>query len=158
MTQHTHNLDDPEGAPLVLYDGVCALCNWAVRFIVERDAHGVFRFAPLQSDIGRRWQERLGLPVDALDTVILVQGGRAFVRSEAAFRILVQLRTAWKFLAVFQAFPALITDAVYRLVARWRYRVFGRYDFCPLPPSSVRHRFLDGSLPSSPPPSDPSKK
>lgn len=143
MTQHTHIPTDPEGAPLVLYDGVCALCNWAVRFILDHDAEGVFRFAPLQSDVGRQWQERFGLPVDALDTVILVQDGRAFVRSEAAFRILRQLRTTWRFLTVFQLLPAFVTDAVYRLVVRWRYRVFGRYEACPLPPPEVRRRFLD---------------
>lgn len=151
MTQHTHNLADPEGAPLVLYDGVCALCNWAVQFILDRDAQGIFRFAPLQSDVGRQWQVRFGLPVDALDTVILVQDGQAFVRSEAAFRILRQLRTGWKVVLLFQFFPSFITDVVYRLVARWRYRVFGRYDACPLPPPSVRHRFLDGSFPVTPP-------
>lgn len=149
MTQHTHNLVDPEGAPLVLYDGVCALCNWAVRFILDRDVRGVFHFAPLQSEIGRQWLERAGLSVDVLDTVILVQEGRAYVRSDAAFRILRQLRTAWKFLVVFHALPAFMTDAVYRLVARSRYRVFGRYDTCPLPPHADRHRFLDGSLPTS---------
>ncbi|MCU0454259.1 MAG: DCC1-like thiol-disulfide oxidoreductase family protein [Bacteroidetes bacterium] len=143
MTQHTHNLADPEGAPLVLYDGVCALCNWAVRFILDRDPVGVFRFARLQSDIGRQWQERFGLPVDALDTVILVQDRRAFVRSEAAFRILRQLRTGWKAVLIFQILPSFISDLLYRLVARWRYRVFGRYDSCPLPPSEARHRFLD---------------
>lgn len=151
MTQHTHNLADSEGTPLVLYDGVCALCNWAVRFILERDPQGIFRFAPLQSDIGRRWLERSGLPVDALDTVILVMDGRATVRSEAAFLILRQLRTGWRFLALGRMLPAFLTDAVYRLMARSRYRVFGRYDACPLPPPQHRHRFLDGSLPPDTP-------
>lgn len=136
----------------MLYDGVCALCNWAVRFILDRDAGGIFRFAPLQSEIGREWQVRFGLPADALDTVILIHEGRAYVRSEAAFRILRQLRTAWRVLAVFRVLPASITDLLYQLVARWRYRVFGRYDACPLPPPETRLRFLDGSFPPSTPP------
>lgn len=147
VTQHTHNLADPEGAPLVLYDGVCALCNWAVQFILEHDAQGVFRFASLQSEIGRGWLARAGLSVDALDTVILVQERQTYVRSDAAFRILRQLRTAWRLLAVFRVLPTFITDLFYRFVARWRYQVFGRYNACPLPPPSVRHRFLDASPP-----------
>lgn len=149
MIQHTHNIGEPEGAPLVLYDGVCALCHWAVRFIVDRDLPGAFRFAPLQSELGRQWMTREGLSVNDLDTVVLVQEGRAYVRSDAAFRILAQLETRWRILAVFRHLPSFITDACYRLVASTRYRVFGRYDSCPLPPAHLRHRFL--SDPPDPP-------
>jgi predicted DCC family thiol-disulfide oxidoreductase YuxK len=131
---------------LVLYDGVCALCNGVVRFIIAHDPRGVFRFAPLQSDLGRTWQERSGLPPEDLDTVILVQDGHAHVRSVAVFKILRELPTVWRVLMVFRVLPSFVNDAVYRLIARWRYRVFGRYDVCPLPPPEVRHRFLDGTL------------
>ncbi len=152
MTQHTHNIGDPEGPPVVLYDGVCALCNWAVRFILAHDARRVFVFAPLQSDVGRRWQDRFGIPRDALDTVILVQDGRVHVRSDAAFRILRQLNTVWGVLLVLRVLPLSFSDLFYNLIARSRYRVFGRYDACPIPSPEDRHRFLDGSFSTEPSP------
>ena len=152
MTQHTHNIGDPEGPPLVLYDGVCALCNWAVRFIVARDERRVFVFAPLQSDVGRQWQVRFGIPHDALDTVILVQNSRVHVRSDAAFRILRELKTVWRALLVFRLLPSAIPDLFYILIARSRYGVFGRYDACPIPPPEERHRFLDGAFSADPAP------
>ncbi|MEK6649425.1 MAG: DCC1-like thiol-disulfide oxidoreductase family protein [Bacteroidota bacterium] len=149
MKERTDKTGDPGGASVILYDGVCALCNWAVRFIVERDPEGQFLFAPLQSDVGQKLLIDRRLPVDALDTVILVEAEEVFGRSEAAFRVLGRLRTAWRVLLFFQYVPRVVTDGAYRLIARSRYRVFGRYDACPMPTPEQRKRFLDGAFPSS---------
>lgn len=149
MKERTDKTGDSGGASVILYDGVCALCNRAVRFIVEHDPDGQFLFAPLQSDIGRKLLIDRRLPVEALDTVILVEAEGVVGRSEAAFRVLGRLRTVWRVLLVFQYMPRIVTDGAYRLIARWRYRVFGRYDTCPIPTPEQRKRFLDGAFPST---------
>jgi predicted DCC family thiol-disulfide oxidoreductase YuxK len=77
---------------------------------------------------------------------MLVEGGKIFGRSEAAFRVLGQLRTTWRVLLVLRFLPRWMTDGIYRLIARTRYRVFGRYDVCPIPTAEQRSRFLDGSF------------
>jgi predicted DCC family thiol-disulfide oxidoreductase YuxK len=87
------------------------------------------------------------LPEEDLDTVILVEGTNVFRRSDAAFRVLGRLRTAWRVLLVLRLMPRVVTDAGYRLIARSRYRIFGHYDACPMPAPEHRNRFLDGAFP-----------
>lgn len=132
--------------PVVLFDGVCNLCNAAVTFIIDRDPEGVFRFAPLQSGLGQRLTRQCGLEAavtgDA-ETIVLVEGGRCTVRSTAALRIARRLGGAWPLLAVLLEVPVPLRDAAYRLIARNRYRWFGRRDACRLPTPDLRRRFLD---------------
>ena len=149
MKERTDKTADAGAVSMILYDGVCALCNWAVRFIIDRDPEGQFLFAPIQSDIGRKLLIDRRLPVDALDTVILIEPEGVFGRSEAAFRVLRRLRTAWRILLVFHSMPRVVSDGAYRLVVRSRYRIFGRYDACPIPTPQQRMRFLDGAFASS---------
>ena len=128
--------------PLMLYDGSCGLCNRSVQLVLRHDRRGRFRFAALQSHAGRALLERHGLPLDRMDTVVLVEEGRAFTRSRAALRIARRMDAQWPALWPLAAIPRPIADFVYGLVARHRYRLFGRTDACMLPPPDVRARFL----------------
>ena len=130
------------GDPIVLFDGVCNLCNGSVQFLLKRDREGRFRFAALQSDAGRRLLAELGLPVDALGSVVLIEDGKVWRESSAALRIARHLPGAWKLLRVFAAVPRPLRDAVYRWIARNRYRWFGKTATCWLPTPELKARFL----------------
>jgi predicted DCC family thiol-disulfide oxidoreductase YuxK len=128
--------------PLVLYDGTCGLCDRSVQLILRHDRRGRFRFAALQSDVGRALLERHGLPVDALDTVVLVEDGRAWTKSSAALRVARRMDKPWPALRALGLVPRPVRDFFYDRVAKSRYRIFGRVDACMLPPPEVRARFL----------------
>ncbi len=130
---------------MILFDGVCNLCSGVVRFIVKRDPKGVFRFASLQSDAGKRLLRDHGVEPSAgdPDTVVLVDHGRVFVRSTAALRIAYRLGGAYK--VVFWLgllWPRFLRDFVYDFIARHRYRWFGKKDSCMVPTPELRARFL----------------
>ncbi len=128
--------------PIVLFDGVCNLCSGAVQFIIRRDPEGRFRFASLQSPLGEELLARFGIDPGLLDSVILVEGDRWSKESDAALRVARGLGGAWKALAVLRVIPRPIRDAVYRLIARNRYRWFGKKESCWLPTPELRERFL----------------
>jgi predicted DCC family thiol-disulfide oxidoreductase YuxK len=128
--------------PVVLYDGTCGLCDRSVQLILRHDRRGHFRFAALQSDVGRALLARHGLPADALDTVVLVEDGRAWVKSSAALRIARGMDAPWPAFRALSIIPRPVRDFFYDRVAKSRYRIFGRVDACMLPPPEVRARFL----------------
>lgn len=129
--------------PIVLFDGVCNLCNGVVRFTIEHDPDGRFRFAPLQEPAGERLLAEHGIETDRMDTFVLIEDGEAYTRSEAAVRLLQGLGGGWGLLGrVLGLVPRFLRDLGYRLVARSRYRVFGRQDTCMVPGPEVRDRFL----------------
>lgn len=128
----------------MLFDGVCNLCNASVTFVIDRDARSVFRFAPLQSDVGRALVAECSLGGE--DSIVLVEDGRCYVRSEAALRIARRLDGAWPILSALRIVPRPLRDAAYRVIARNRYRWFGRQDACRLPTPDLRARFLDFDL------------
>jgi predicted DCC family thiol-disulfide oxidoreductase YuxK len=138
-----------ENHPIVLYDGVCGLCNRAVQFILKRDPREAFRFASLQSDFAAKILQKHGISSDALDTVYLVlhygdPTERLLARSNAGLAVMVLLGGAWRLLAlVGGVFPKLFLDFLYNLIARNRYRIFGKYESCPLPTADQRAKFLD---------------
>lgn len=146
MEERTNKNGHFRESPVILYDGVCALCNWAVRFILEHDPEACYRFAPLHSDAAMRVLANVQAVGELPDSVILVEEGMVFARGTAVFRVLAQLRTNWKVLLIFRVLPRGVTDGVYDLVARIRYRTFGRYDACPIPTPEQRKRFLEGSF------------
>ena len=138
---------------VVLFDGVCNFCDASVNFVIEHDGEGYFQFAPLQSGAGSRLASEHGLisktaetaPTDDLipiDSVILVENGKAYTHSTAALRIVRKLTGAWPVLYAFIVVPRPIRDFFYRLFAKYRYRLFGRKDQCMLPSPEVRARFL----------------
>jgi len=132
---------------LVLYDGVCALCNGTVSFLVKRDKCDRYRFAALQSNLGREIVRRYGGNPDDLDTVYVVldfgeTSERILKRSRAVLTAVAALGGAWKLVNALRVIPTFLTDLGYRLVAKVRYRLFGKYDACPLPDPQQRHKFL----------------
>ncbi|HYW11582.1 MAG TPA: thiol-disulfide oxidoreductase DCC family protein [Longimicrobium sp.] len=133
--------DDAAG-PIVLYDGVCGLCDRSVQLILRNDRRGRFRFAALQSDAGRALLERFGLPPEALDSVVLVEGGHAWRKSRAALRIARRMDAPWPLLWPLAIVPRPVADVFYDLLAKNRYRIFGKLDACMIPPPEVRARFL----------------
>ena len=134
---------------VVLFDGECNLCNASVNFIIARDDQERFRFVSLQSAIGHRLLEEHGLPSSELGTVVLVEGQQAFTRSTAALRIARRLRCPWPFLFTLIVIPRFVRDFLYALIARNRYRWFGRLPSCRLPSPDVCQRSVDdlGPLP-----------
>jgi predicted DCC family thiol-disulfide oxidoreductase YuxK len=133
--------DRPEG-PVVLFDGVCNLCTGTVQFVVPRDADGTLRFAPLQSAVGESLLADCGLDPDQRDSLVLVEDGDCHTRSAAALRIASHLDGGWSLLRSLRIVPRPVRDAVYGLVARYRYDVFGRTDRCMVPSPDIRDRFL----------------
>jgi predicted DCC family thiol-disulfide oxidoreductase YuxK len=136
---------------VILFDGVCNLCNASVAFVIRRDRRQVFRFAPLQSATAQRLlgahelPEAGGAPAgkDDWQSVIVIEDGRVFHRSAAALRILRGLGLPWSLLSVFVIVPAPIRDWLYDVVARHRYRWFGKRDTCAIPTPDQRARFLE---------------
>ena len=126
---------------LVLYDGECGLCSRGVLFVYRRDPQGRFAFASLQSALGRRLLREHGLPEDRLDTLVLVQDGRAWTRSDAALRIGRGLRLPWRWLAALGWLaPRRLRDAAYDIIARRRHRLGLS---CPAPPAGLRARMRE---------------
>ena len=137
------------GAPqIVLYDGVCGLCNGLVRFVLPRDRAGRFRFAALQGPVAREILARHGRDPRALDTMYVVVpdgdgGERLLERSRAVLHVLRALGAPWSAGALVAPLPTALLDAAYGFVARHRYRMFGRSEACLLPRPEWRDRFID---------------
>ncbi len=127
---------------IILFDGVCHFCQGSVRFILDRDAAQRFDFASIQSNIGQALLYRRGLDAD-LSTIVLLEGGRTYLRSDAVLRIARHLTLPWRLAYVFWWVPRPLRDAVYSYIAQRRYRWFGQSDVCAVPSASVRARFLD---------------
>ena|SRR5215204_1626888 len=138
---------------VVLFDGVCNFCDASVNFVIEHDRDGYFKFAPLQSEPGMKLAEEYGLASEVadanagdgsipIDSVILIEDGRAYTHSTAALRIARRLTGLWGWAYAFVVIPSPIRDFFYRLFAKYRYRLFGQKDECMLPSPEVRARFL----------------
>ena len=138
-----------DGNPIILYDGVCGLCNRLVQFLLKHDEQGRLRFASLQSDFAARVLQRHGIDPKDLDTLHVIEnyeqpGERVLQRSDAVLRAGRELGGLWGVLsALAKVIPRALRDVFYRFVARNRYRVFGKYDTCMLPQPNQRSRFLD---------------
>lgn len=132
--------------PILLFDGVCNLCNGLVRFVIRFDSKGRYRFAPLQSEVGRHLQERFALDPDDVDTIVLVEDGEYHLKSDAVFRVLRHLDGPWPLLSPLRYLPRWFRDVGYDVVATYRYRVFGRKDTCPVPDPEIRDRFENRSF------------
>lgn len=129
--------------PVILFDGVCNLCNSSVQFIIRRDPKSYFRFAALQSDKGRELISLYGQTVaDPPDSVILVDANGIHTRTDAALRIAKRLSGLWPAFSFFLILPRWLRDPVYNWIGRNRYRWFGKQDSCMMPDPSLRSRFL----------------
>ena len=126
---------------IVLFDGVCNFCNDTVNFIIRHDRNGIFKFAPLQSEIGGELKAKYAIS-DDVDSIVLIENDRAYTYSTAALRILKDLGGVMSLAYVFTIIPPAIRDVFYKLFAKCRYRLFGKKDVCMVPTPEVREKFL----------------
>ncbi|MBD2837453.1 thiol-disulfide oxidoreductase DCC family protein [Pseudomonas sp. JM0905a] len=131
------------GERVVLFDGVCKLCNGWAKFLIRHDRARTIKLASVQSAEGQAILHWFGLPPDSFATLLYVEGAELFVRSEAIARILRQLPAPWPLLAIFRFLPLGFRDWCYDRVALNRYRLFGRYDVCLMPSPDHEGRFLN---------------
>jgi len=128
--------------PILLFDGVCNLCNGFVKEVIIRDQTGVIRYASLQSAAGQKLLKNIRLDKFSMDTVVLVEGEDFYTKSDVALRIFRHLGGGWSYFYYLSIIPKFIRDSVYDLVARNRYRWFGKKDTCMLPQPEWEDRFL----------------
>lgn len=134
----------PRDRPIVLFDGVCNLCNGGVQWLIDHDPDGQFRFAPLQSGAAQALLADVGFEDYDFDTFVLVDGDDYYTKSGAALEIARRLDRPWSLLALGRAVPRPLRDAVYDLVATYRYVVFGKRSQCMRPTPEIRDRFVAG--------------
>ncbi len=127
---------------LLLFDGVCNLCNGFVQWVIIRDHKGVFKFAALQSEAGQAALQQMGKSTEHFDSVVLVTDQGVLTKSDAAIAVAQGLGGWWSLAVVFKVFPRFLRNAVYDWVARNRYRWFGRTEMCMLPRPEWKNRFL----------------
>lgn len=133
----------PQGKMVVLFDGVCNLCNRSVQFIIRHDRHNRFLFAALQSDAGRALLQQFQLPADAVpESIILVTENKLYRYSDAVLHIARNLGGLWPLAYSGIIWPRFIRDRIYKFIARNRYRWFGRQDACMLPTAALKAKFL----------------
>lgn len=136
------------GRDILLYDGVCALCNGVVHFAAQRDPTGRLLFLPLGSRLGAELLQRYGITAATLNSVVVLEHAltpqeRISLRTRAVAMVMVRLTRPWRILGrILMAIPSWLGDPVYRLVARIRYHLAGRYEICPLPEPGLRERFI----------------
>jgi len=133
----------PADKYLVLFDGVCNLCNGAVRFIIKRDRMDKFAFAPLQSPKGKQVLSGFGLPVTGFNSFVLIKGGKYYLKSTAGLLVVKELGGFWKLLYGLIIVPKPIRDFIYGVIANNRYKVFGRKDACMIPSDAIRNKFVE---------------
>jgi predicted DCC family thiol-disulfide oxidoreductase YuxK len=141
MGKYSPKMDEPV-EHIILFDGICNLCNGFVRFVIRRDKNGIFKFASLQSDIGQEMLSRLGLPRNEFESFVLIQGDKYYLKSTGILKMLRELPSVWKLCYVFILIPRFIRDFLYGVIAKSRYKIFGRQDACMIPTAELQERFL----------------
>jgi predicted DCC family thiol-disulfide oxidoreductase YuxK len=139
--------DDTSTGPVLLYDGVCGFCNANVQMIIRHDHKGALRFAALQSDYGKAVIARHA-ELKNVDSMVLIErtpegSEKVSYRSTGALRMAAYLGGRWKLFLIGYIIPRPVRDFIYDLIARYRYKLFGKYDTCAIPSPEVRSRFLD---------------
>nr|WP_091088579.1 thiol-disulfide oxidoreductase DCC family protein [Flavobacterium gillisiae] len=133
----------PKDKKIILFDGVCNLCNSAVQFIIKHDKKDVFRFVALQSDLGLQICKHIGVDQKSMDSIILYVPGIAYYyKSEAALEIASQLGSFYSLLAIFKILPSKFSNFIYDWIARNRYKWFGKKESCMIPTPELKSKFL----------------
>ena len=133
----------PKDKKIILFDGVCNLCNSAVQFIIKHDKKDAFRFVALQSDLGLEICKHIGVDQKSMDSIILYEPGIAYYyKSEAALEIASQLGSFYSLLAIFKTLPAKFSNFIYDWIARNRYKWFGKKESCMIPTPELKSKFL----------------
>lgn len=130
------------GRNLIVFDGECVFCSAFFRFMLRHDVRETFAYATAQSPLGQGLYGALGLPADDFETNLVVVDGVIYQRLDAFAAAMAQLGIPWRALALCRLLPRVIKDALYKPIARNRYRIFGRYDACMVPDAALRTRFL----------------
>ncbi len=134
----------PDNKKIILFDGVCNLCNNAVNFIIERDEKDVFRFASLQSELGKKLTSERGIDPEEMNSMLLIEPGVAYYqRSTAALEISKDLSGGYSMLKYISFLPEGFRDSIYNLIARNRYKWFGKKESCMIPTAKMKAKFLD---------------
>jgi predicted DCC family thiol-disulfide oxidoreductase YuxK len=134
----------PINKKIILFDGVCNLCDSAVQFVIEHDKKDVFRFASLQSEIGREIIKHIGIDIKNIDSIVLYQPGIAYYyKSEAALEIAKNLGGVFPFATIFKILPTAFSNTIYDFVAKNRYKWYGKKESCMIPTAELKSKFLD---------------
>jgi predicted DCC family thiol-disulfide oxidoreductase YuxK len=128
---------------IVFFDGICNLCNGAVQFLITRDPDGIFQYAALQSNAARKYLTTRAAGSAWPDSIVVVDDGRAFVKSDAVLHIARRMHWPWRAVVAGRLLPRPVRDALYDFIASHRYRWFGRRDVCMIPTPELQRRFLD---------------
>ena len=129
--------------PIILFDGVCNLCNVAVQFIIRHDKKNTFMFTSLQSEVGQKLLAQYNFLPDELNSFILIENNKAYTRSTGALKVAKKLNGIFPMLYSFIIIPKILRDSIYDLVARNRYKWFGKKDECMIPTPQLKARFLN---------------
>ena len=132
-----------EGKKIILFDGVCNLCNNAITFVIQRDKKDVFRYAPLQSNIGKLLTNKHNIDTSKVDSILLIDSDSAFVKATAALKISRHLTGGYPLMQAFYIIPPFIRNWVYDYIAKNRYKWFGKKDACMIPTPDLKSKFLD---------------
>ena len=127
---------------IILFDGVCNFCNFWINFIIDHDKNNVFKFAALQSDKGQEFLEKYNLNKETFDSFILIQHEKVYDKSTAAFKVSKYLHGIWSYFYFLIFIPKPIRDFIYNIIAKYRYKIFGRRDACRIPTQQEKNRFL----------------
>ena len=131
-----------ENQPILLFDGVCNLCNGLVKFVIKHDRRSKIRFAPLQSSAGQSILLKAGLPSKELNTVVFIKGDKFLFRSSAILNLLRELGGGWRLFYAFMIIPPFLRDFLYNITANTRYRIFGKRESCMVPSEELMNRFV----------------
>lgn len=142
MSEHIPNNSPIFQHPLILFDGICNLCDHTVNFIIKRDQGEVFRFIPLQSPLGESLLIKFGFPVDYRESFVLIDDTVAYTKSTAFIRISKKLNKLWPIFSLTVVIPRGIRDYCYTNIGRNRYRWFGKHEYCEIQSNDMSHRFL----------------
>jgi predicted DCC family thiol-disulfide oxidoreductase YuxK len=133
----------PKDKKIILFDGVCNLCNASVQFVIKRDTKDRFRFVPLQSDLGNKILNHLGVNREQTDSIVLYEPGKAYYyKAEAALKIINELGGLYQLLNILQIFPKFLSNIVYDYIAKNRYRWYGKQENCMMPTPELAAKFL----------------
>lgn len=135
-------LNSEKNNKIILFDGVCNLCNGAINFIIERDSKNVFQFAALQSEAGAALVAKFGIDIEKVDSIILIDDNKAYIKSTAALRAARYLSGGYPLLYGFMIFPTFFRNWVYDYIAKNRYKWFGKKESCMIPTAELKSKFL----------------
>ena len=127
---------------VILFDGVCNLCNASVRFIIKRDKSDKFQFANIQSEYAIEKLKEFKF-AELPDSLVLIDGDNIYFKSDAVLEIIRSFSKLWHVFLIFKILPKIFRDIIYDLIANYRYKIFGKKDYCPIPDKSISNRFIE---------------